>query len=206
MAPSGALFQRGENMDAREYVEWFHNKFKISYSYNYFPTMKMDHAVLITMIEAFNIKTVCEIGTWKGDTALLLWLHPNIQRVKCIDVHKDMELNGTPYSHNAHVLMDKSEYGSMFKNTPIELVFADTMTYPRGCEQHDLVFIDGNHDYEHIVNDTELAKSWCPKVIVWHDYGGGNDDVVKFLNKIKTEKFMQFPGSLCVAVRAEELK
>lgn len=185
-------------MDAREYVEWYHNKFRINYNYNYFSTIKMDHAVLITMIEAFNCKTACEIGTWKGDTALLLWLHPNIQRVKCIDIHKDMEIS---YQHNLHTLMNKSEYGTMFKNTAVELMFADTMNYPLGNEQHDLVFIDGNHDYDHVVNDTKLAMSWNPKVIVWHDYGGGNDDVVKYINEIKNDKFMQFPGSLCVAVQ-----
>jgi hypothetical protein len=37
-----------------------------------------------------------------------------------------------------------------------------------GC---DLVFIDGNHDYEWVKHDTDLALRLGAKIIVWHDYG-----------------------------------
>lgn len=192
-------------MDARGYVSWFHSKFKSSYSLSYFPTLIEDHTVLISMVEKYNVKTVCEIGTWRGDTALLLWLHPNIMMVKAIDICKEMDVK---YEHHAHGLSEKDKYGIMFRETPVALCFADTMKYPRGCEHHDMVFIDGNHDYDHVKNDTELAISWNPKVIVWHDYGGGNDDVVKYINEIIGYGSIigGFPGSLCVVAEPKDIK
>jgi len=189
----------------REFVEWFHNKFRISYNYNLFGSVKEDHEVLIYLIEQESIRTVCEIGTFKGDTALLMFLYPLVRRVKCIDIHKDMGVTyDAPYMHD---LMPKEKVGEMFKNTFVELVFADTMTYPRGCEQHDMVFIDGNHDYEHVVNDTELAISFNPKMIVWHDYGADNKDVMRFIDELVKagSKIHTWPNSLCVSARPEEI-
>ncbi len=191
-------------MDPREFVEWYHNKFKISYTYTYFPTIKRDHEVIISCIEKYNCYTALEIGTWKGDTAMLMWLHPQIRRVRTIDIHKDMNVE---YFHHSHQLMSKEMYGEVFKNTFIDLIFYDTMTYPKGIEQFDLVFIDGNHDYGHVKNDTALAMSVFPKIIVWHDYGGGNDDVVKYINElvINGSEIMTTPGSLCVAAEPSKI-
>jgi hypothetical protein len=190
----------------REYVEWFHNKFRITYHYSLFGSIKEDHEVLIYLIEQHSLRTICEIGTFKGDTALLLWLYPLVKRVKCIDIHQDMGVEyNAPYQHK---LMAKEEVGSMFKETFVELMFADTMKYTRGCEQHDLVFIDGNHDYEYIKNDTELALSWNPKIIVWHDYGAGNKDVIKYIDELveNGSKIEKYPNSLCVSAKFEDIK
>lgn len=190
--------------DIEKFVDWYHRKYRINYSYNWFKTIKKDHEVLLNLIEQHQCRTVLEIGTWLGDTALLMYLYPLVQRVKCIDICKEMNIE---FKHPAHELMPKEEYGKMFKNTFIQLQFADTLKYPRGCEQHDLVFIDGNHNYQHVKNDTELAISMHPKVICWHDYGGGNDDVVKFINELIVNKsqLMAFEGSLCVAAEPKNI-
>lgn len=187
-------------MDAIDYVNWYHHKFRSTYYPAMFPEMIHDHRALITLVEQFNIKTICEIGTWKGDTALMLWLHPQIERVKCIDIHKDL---GVEFNQSNHELMAKEEYGQMFKNTFVELVFADTMKYARGCENHDMVFIDACHDYEHVKNDTELAMSWNPKVIAWHDYHNGNTGVDKYIDELvlKGKIFGSYSKSCIVAMK-----
>lgn len=192
-------------MKPREYVEWFHSKFRSTYRLEAYPTIKEDHEVLIACIEQFDCRTVLEIGTWLGDTGLLLWLHPRVKSFKAIDIHKDM---GVVFDQHQHQLMPKEEYGRMYKNTYAQLIFVDSMTYPRGQEQHDLIFIDGAHDYEHVKNDTELAISFNPKIIVWHDYGGGNDDVVKYINELMENgsQILRFHNSLCVAAQPENIK
>jgi predicted O-methyltransferase YrrM len=181
-----------------EYVEWYHTKFRSTYHHKAFPEMIHDHRVLISLIDAYNIQTVCEIGTWNGDTALMMYLYPRIRRVKCIDIHKDL---GVKFDQPNHMLRSKEEYGIMFKNTFVELVFADTMQYVRGNEEHDLVFIDACHDYEHVKNDSELALSWNPKVLCYHDYHNGNTGVDQYIDeqKEKGTEFTHFKNSCIVS-------
>lgn len=186
-------------LDPIDYVAWYHDKFRSTYHHLAFPEMIHDHRVLISLIFGYNIQTICEIGTWNGDTALMLWLYPRIKRVKCIDIHKDM---GVDFDQVNHALRVRAEYGHMFKNTFVELMFADTMKYAKGNENHDMVFIDGAHDYEHVRNDAELAYSWEPKVIAFHDYHNGNIGVDKFIDEqIEIgQKFLQFKNSCIAAI------
>ena len=189
--------------DPIEHVEWFHSKFRHTYHPDAFPEMVHDHRVLCTLIKQYDCRTICEIGTWNGDTALMLWTYPLVKRLKCIDICDGMDVE---FTQPNHALRAREEYGKMFANTYVELMFADTMKYDRGGEQHDLVFIDGAHDYEHVKNDTELAVSWKPKIICWHDYNNGNEDVTKWLNELAAsgKTFTTFKGS-CIAAAAVNL-
>lgn len=190
--------------NAFRYVDSFHAKFFNPYSASQWKTIKEDQSAIIQLVEFFGIKTYLEIGTWKGYTSLCVWLHPNIVRVKCIDIHKGM---GVKFEHRYNELLPKDEVGEYFKNTFVHLQFADTMTYPRGCEQHDLILIDACHDDEHVKNDTELAMSMNPKIIVWHDYNS-EPGVTKYLNELESKgaPIDIFEGSLCAAMPCQNLR
>lgn len=183
------------NMSALSYVDWFHSKFRNPYSDVQWKTIKKDQAAIIDVINTFDFRTFLEIGTWKGYTALCVWLFPKVIRVKCIDIYKDMDIQ---FSHPYHGLMPKEEYGSYFANTFVHLQFADTLTYLKGCEQHDIIFIDGAHDYEHVKNDTELALSMKPKAIIWHDFSS-EPDVTKYILELESSgiEIDIFKDSLC---------
>jgi hypothetical protein len=206
-------FHDGPQAHTIEYVNWFHRKFRSPYNYNMFTSMKADHMVLADLIDRYDMRTFLEIGTWKGYTALMAYMHPKIERVKCIDIHEGM---GVEYGDKIHAVshhLDKKEtYGEYFKNTFVQLQFADTLTYPRGCEEHDLIFIDGNHDEKHVRNDTELAVSMNPKLVVWHDYGskgygGYGCYVTEYIDEIAGygTPILRFSGSLCVAALGESI-
>lgn len=186
--------------DPITFVEWYHSKFRHTYHPMAFPEMVHDHRVLITLIKQFDCRTICEIGTWNGDTALLMWLYPLVKRVKCIDIHEGMS---TKFDQANHALRAKEEYGKMVKNTFVELEFADTMKMDKsGTQQHDLVFIDACHEYDNVLNDFHLALSFSPKVIALHDYHNGNvgvDKAVDELIAINKMEFMQFKNSCIVA-------
>lgn len=189
-------------VDPIDYVAWYHNKFRTTYHPMAFPEMIHDHRVLITLIKELDCRTVCEIGTWNGDTGLLMALYPLVRRMKCIDIHKDM---GVEFKQPNHALREKEEYGKMFRNTFVDLEFADTMEMSKcGNQQHDLVFIDACHEYENVLNDFHLALSWNPKVIALHDYHNGNigvDKAVDELTQINKIKFIQFKNSCIVATQ-----
>jgi predicted O-methyltransferase YrrM len=53
----------------------------------------------------------------------------------------------------------------------------------------DMVFIDGAHTYEYLLNDTKIARKLLKDkgVILWHDYAGDWPGVTKALNKLYIE-------------------
>ena len=162
-----------------EYVDLFYKKFNIGYGsiWNYHP----DHIALIDLIKKYEITSIFEIGTWSGWTTLLMWLYPTVNRMKTIDF-------GTEYGHPWHPKQSKKFYGKYIKNTPVKFEFCDSMKYEPKDEEYDMVFIDGNHDYEHVKSDTELALKLKPKIIVWHDYGM-EPAVSTFVNEFGGQSF-----------------
>jgi len=187
-------------MTPHDYVKWYNEKFKSSYSWS---TQKNDWELLIYLIKKYNIKSVFEIGTWKGDTSLLMWLHPNIERLKTIDINKDMSIE---YNHPNHSLEESR--GDMIKNTNVEMEFVDSTQYKiKEGEQYDMIFIDGNHDLQHVTSDTLLALKFNPKVVVWHDYERTNTDVVIYINDLKSKgtKINEAEGSCIVWSENENL-
>ena len=185
-------------MITTEYVDWFYKKFKPTYT---FPTQKKDWEVLVYLIKKYDVKSVFEIGTWKGDTSLLLWLYPAIERLKTIDIDTTVS-----YHHPKHPLEESK--GDMIKNTNVEMEFVDSMKYEvKEGEQYDMVFIDGNHDLQHITSDTLLALKFKPKIVVWHDYEVSNTDVVVYINDLKSKgtAINQVEGS-CVVWSEDENK
>ena len=165
---------------ARNVADWYQDKFHNSR--NCWPTMKSDHEALVFLTKIYNIESVFEFGTFEGYTTLLLWLQNSIKRIKTIDINDKFETN---YCNPSHLLRNKNFYGSFIKGTPVEMEFYDSMKYEvEEEEQYDMIFIDGNHDYEHVMNDTELALEMNPKIIVWHDYGTA-DDVTNYINELK---------------------
>jgi hypothetical protein len=135
------------------------------------PEMRVDHAALVGLVERFAVRTILEIGTWRGYTALLLCSIPQVERVHALDVHAGMPVE---YRHKSHPLSDPEEYGVRARISPkYSIEFCDSTTrMPLPNEQlgYDMVFIDGNHEYKHVRSDTKLAKYLAKKLIVWHDY------------------------------------
>jgi predicted O-methyltransferase YrrM len=155
------IFTSNEKM-----LSWYHSKFKNCYIYEEWRQVLPDQLVLLNLIEQFDVKSILEIGCFKGFTTLLMWLHPNVQRILSVDIHKDMNI---PFFEGDHTsLRDKSEYGQYTKNTKAELIFCDSREF-KTDEKFDMVFIDANHSYEHTKANSELALKVATKIIAWHD-------------------------------------
>jgi len=158
------------------------------------PTAYQDHLALAYLIKKFEIKSILEIGVWKGATSGLFCKMDEVEKVKGIDINQEMNVK---YTHNGHPLSNPEFYGQLVKSPKFSLEFADTkQVEPK--EQFDMVFIDGNHTEEYIANDTLLALKYKPKIIVWHDYAA-EPEVTDYLNKNELNLNIEVIGSSIVA-------
>ena len=179
-------------MTPKDFVENYHKKNPSPYNW---PFVKEDHLALISLIEKFNIKSVFEFGTWEGYTTQLMAEHSIVENITTLDIHDEMDVE---YTHQFHNKTKKENYGKFIKSNKVKQIFCDSLKY-NPTKQFDMVFIDGNHDFKHIKNDTELALKMKPKLIVWHDYESpGNPDVTLYLTTLIKEgkKIFIFPNSV----------
>lgn len=187
-------------MNATEYVKWFHSKF-IARDIVQWPNMIKDQEALIWIIDQYDIKSVFEIGTWEGNTTLLMWLHPNIKLLKTIDICKE-------YGHSYH--KPKGTYGVYVTYTHVIRETISSLNYiPKENEQYDLIFIEGNHEYDFVKNDFNLALKFNPKIIAFHDYQNGNPGVDKFIDELKLtpckELLKTYPNSSVVYYNSSKI-
>lgn len=131
----------------------------------------LDYALLKALVEKFNVKTYFEIGTWRGESIAAIASVIN----QCFSVslpdeaiaHMDTAGIGRPntgvsryFSKNVanitHFLQDSKTF--------------DIANIPKDV---DLVFIDGDHSFQGIANDTAKVFSHIDIdncIVVWHDF------------------------------------
>jgi hypothetical protein len=177
------------NREAVKYVEWFRQKFPNPRA----SCTPSDHEALAWLMETQAIESVFEIGTWEGYTSLFFWLYPTVTQVTTIDICED-------YGHPFHQPGDTVRYGKYTKNTPIEFEKTSSWDYDlfRFCmaPHYNLIFIDGNHNYDYVKNDWELALKFNPKVIVLHDYENAESGVDMLITALKKKiKIEVYPKS-----------
>lgn len=167
------------------------------------PTFAKDHEALAHIIKTYNIKTIFEFGTWEGASTQHMAQQSGVEKVVTLDIHEELDVE---YKHNAHQKTNKNHYGKWITSDKVTQIFCDSLKY-KPTEEFDMVFVDANHDYEHIKNDTELALQMKPKVIVWHDFESpGNPDVTKYINEQRAlgKRIFVHPFSIVAYMEVEE--
>lgn len=116
-----------------------------------------------------------EIGTWRGESALAVL--PFCKEVHTLGL-SDEELYAMgcseDYVAQQGILLPKDERIVVHKGNSLTFDFASF------GKKFDVVFIDGNHSYAFVKNDTiQVVKHLCHEetIIVWHDYGLSPEEV-----------------------------
>ena len=146
-----------------------------NYSYqggNSFPT---DLILLQKLCEQKNSCNYFEIGTWRGESAIAVaescehcyTLNLSKQEMEAIGLEKDYIDQHEFFSkHNPKITHLKGD-STQFDFSPY-------------YGKMDVVFVDGNHHYDFVFNDTKVAFKLLKdenSVIVWHDYTKNGEDI-----------------------------
>jgi len=125
-----------------------------------------------------NARTILEIGTHLGDTAIILAKHsPDHVYVYTVDVGARWEWEGRDLESYADFLQKKFEGQNIFFLLGYSHFREDSHIVPWGLGGIDLLFIDGDHNYDAVMSD--LIR-WASKVMpggymILHDYVAGEE-------------------------------
>jgi hypothetical protein len=138
---------------------------------------------LIKLVSLGNVETFLDIGTCRGATITVIAIFLSRFGIKKIDT-----VDIINYLHDD--LKKKWEELNLpitYIIIPINSSYKDFVS----LKMYDVIFIDGNHDYNYVLNDYQIAKNITSK-ICFHDI---NDcfcvDVVRLWNEIKNSKEYQ---------------
>jgi predicted O-methyltransferase YrrM len=142
-------------------------------------TPLVDVVMLLKIAVCAEPKRLLEIGSYHGYTALFLAQHVSPEaRIVTIDRHPD---HGEAYR--------KTSAGSRIERRVGETDRAMFAQDEPGS--YDLIFIDADHSYESVRNDTELILPLLSPAgfIVWHDYANwgyfsGENGVPEYLGEL----------------------
>jgi predicted O-methyltransferase YrrM len=143
---------------------------------------------------------IFEIGTFDGRTTINMALNsPEDCKVFTLDLPKEMA-SETRFKISArHLpLIEKDVSGERFLNkTAKEFPAKKKITQLLGdsgkfdfspyYNSMDFIFIDGSHDYDYVLNDSEIAFNLLRNgkgIILWHDYRVGME-VIKAINTFR---------------------
>lgn len=162
------------------------------------PPFTIDLLSLCLLCRAIRPRTIFEIGTFVGYTALHLALNsPPGTRVFTLDLPPSKRDTALRTTATDHKLIDRDVGRAVFEGTEqaggIHRLYGDSATFDFS-EWHgavDLFFVDGAHSYEYVRSDT-LNALRCVRpggVIAWHDYGRLEQrGVTRWLHELARER------------------
>ena len=137
-----------------------------------------DVATISQLAKFLERRCMFEIGTFRGDTTYHLALNTAKEaHVYTLDLPAS-ELAMAKLEITDAPLINKTESGERFHNTPISgkitQLFGDSASFDYSSYEGriDLVFIDGGHSYEYAMADSVQARRLLSPngIILWHDY------------------------------------
>jgi predicted O-methyltransferase YrrM len=147
---------------------------------------------LAAIARKFQPKRLFEIGTFDGRTSLNLIANaaPGAEMYTLDLPQSDIAQTELRIKTGDRKFIDKPVSGTRFLNSEyagnIHQIYADSARYDYTHLHNsmDLIFVDGAHSYEYVINDTEKVRPLLRDgkgIILWHDYGW--HEVIKALNE-----------------------
>lgn len=138
-------------------------------------SLPTDMLLLAGLAEKMKDCRYFEIGTWRGESVSTVASRAKSCHTLCLTDQEMRKLGMHERTLNSHRLFSKD-----LKNVVQLRGDSRSFDYEGLDQKFDLVFIDGDHHYDFIKNDTEKVFRHLvhqKSVVVWHDYGFHPDQV-----------------------------
>ncbi len=127
-----------------------------------------DLQLLSTLASRQDINSYLEIGTWRGESVYNVAKYVDDCTTINLSAAEMKAMGLSPEYAEQHGILSS-------KNPKILHIGANTKTFDFASlnKKYDLVFIDGEHSYEMVLNDTQKVFKHLlhdNSVVVWHDY------------------------------------
>lgn len=157
-------------------------------------SMVTDLALLKGLAGKINNCTYFEIGTWRGESVAVV--SPECSLCYTMDLPDDEKQNigmDEEYIKQHAVLSKKLKNVIHLKNNSLEFDFSSLN------QKFDLIFIDGDHHYDAILNDTLKVFEHLvhdKTIVVWHDYA-------YYPGKVRNETYAAILDGLDVSLHSK---
>ena len=146
-----------------------------TYSFLEGTSLVTDLILLKKLAGRFDACNYLEIGSWRGES--LANISINAKHCTTINLPKaEMEnIKNGKEAANVHGFFSKN-----LKNLTEIFHNSHTFDFNSLKEKFDLIFIDGDHSYKGVLNDTKKTfnlRRDSSSIIVWHDYGYSTEQV-----------------------------
>lgn len=134
----------------------------------------IDIAIIQSIVKTFQKPDYLEIGSWRGES--ILNIAPYCQSCISVSLSKE-EMVQLGFSERAAKLD-----GLLLENIPnLKRVLHNSATFDFNSlnQKFDVIFVDGDHSYEGVLNDTRKVFPLLKdenSVIFWHDAGFSYED------------------------------
>lgn len=161
----------------------------------------VDMAYVCAIPKLRGAKKIFEIGTYRGQTTCGF--------TDVCDQAIVYTLNLPPEQDDRY-----GEFiGSFIQHSPnkdrIHQIFSDSQSFdPKPYQKSmDFIFIDGDHSYEFVKNDSEKAfELMAPNgAIAWHDFAGKSEGVVRYLKELAREKPLMRIRNTCLILYIDNM-
>lgn len=156
----------------------------------------VDMVYVCGMAGAAGAKRIFEFGTYRGQTTCGLASVCSDAQVYTLNLPPEADPRYAPF---IGMYIGKSPDRDRITQIFCDSTTFDTMPY-RGAM--DYIFIDGDHSYEGVKNDTEKALELLKPggVIVWHDYAAKSPGVLDYLAEFSQQRPLFLVRNTCLAV------
>ncbi len=131
-------------------------------------SMITDLQLLATIAKRKDVNSYFEIGTWRGESVFNV--AKEIENCTTLNLSDEemKNMGWNPKYAELHGILSE-------RNPKIQHLYGNTKTFDfAGLQKkYDLIFIDGDHTYEMVLNDTKKVFAHLlheNSIVVWHDY------------------------------------
>lgn len=145
---------------------------------------KVDMLYVCAIAKHLQARKIFEFGTYQGRTSYHLTYASEGAQVTTLNLPPEADTRYAPY------------LGSYFRGTEREAFVTQLLEDSRQLDttpyrqQFDVVFVDGDHSYDVVKNDTEKAFELVRPggSILWHDYAPKSEGLVEFFRDFTKER------------------